>query len=235
MSQNLKLNPLCADFGFGVIAGHSRLMAHSLGNYRCADGSSDVIPTILPREPSLPLHRPLPRTPGQERWDEKPWRRSTEWVGRVWPTFCWPLTGLRRLTGRQEVGDMLAEMKEEKRKMDMERKVSILELFRSPMYRQPIIISILLQLSQQLSGINAVSSGSHIITEKNLCLWKCLWLNLAHPNLHLLTRFSTTPPASSWRQASRVQFMPLLGPELWIVPSPSSRSVTRRLRVLLWK
>ncbi|XP_068164709.1 solute carrier family 2, facilitated glucose transporter member 4-like isoform X2 [Antennarius striatus] len=64
--------------------------------------------------------------------------------------------GLRRLTGRQEVGDMLAEMKEEKRKMDMERKVSILELFRSPAYRQPVLISILLQLSQQLSGINAI-------------------------------------------------------------------------------
>ncbi|XP_070710403.1 solute carrier family 2, facilitated glucose transporter member 4-like isoform X2 [Pempheris klunzingeri] len=64
--------------------------------------------------------------------------------------------GLRRLTGREEVGGMLAEMKEEKRKMDMERKVSILELFRSPLYRQPIIISILLQLSQQLSGINAI-------------------------------------------------------------------------------
>lgn len=63
---------------------------------------------------------------------------------------------------------MLAEMKEEKRKMDMERKVSILELFRSPLYRQPIIISILLQLSQQLSGINAVSLGSHAIRgEKN--------------------------------------------------------------------
>lgn len=64
--------------------------------------------------------------------------------------------GLRRLTGREEVGDMLAEMKEEKRKMDMERKVSILELFRSPLYRQPIVIAILLQLSQQLSGINAI-------------------------------------------------------------------------------
>lgn len=57
------------------------------------------------------------------------------------------------------MGDMLAEMKEEKRKMEMERKVSILELFRSPAYRQPIVISILLQLSQQLSGINAVSSS----------------------------------------------------------------------------
>ncbi|XP_008319988.1 solute carrier family 2, facilitated glucose transporter member 4 [Cynoglossus semilaevis] len=64
--------------------------------------------------------------------------------------------GLRRLTGRQEVGDMLAEMKDEKRKMDMERKVSILELFRSPLYRQPLMISIMLQLSQQLSGINAI-------------------------------------------------------------------------------
>uniref|UniRef100_A0A7N9ANI9 Solute carrier family 2, facilitated glucose transporter member 4 n=1 Tax=Mastacembelus armatus TaxID=205130 RepID=A0A7N9ANI9_9TELE len=64
--------------------------------------------------------------------------------------------GLRRLTGRLEVGDMLAEMKEEKRRMDMERKVSILELFRSSLYRQPIIIAILLQLSQQLSGINAI-------------------------------------------------------------------------------
>ncbi|KAF3837060.1 hypothetical protein F7725_004524 [Dissostichus mawsoni] len=63
------------------------------------------------------------------------------------------LLGLRRLTGRQEVGSMLAEMKEEKRKMDMERKVSILELFRSKLYRQPIMISIMLQLSQQLSGI----------------------------------------------------------------------------------
>lgn len=73
---------------------------------------------------------------------------------RVFILLC---AGLRRLTGRQDVSSMLAEMKEEKRKMDMERKVSILELFRSPLYRQPIIISILLQLSQQLSGINAVS------------------------------------------------------------------------------
>lgn len=65
-------------------------------------------------------------------------------------------SGLRRLTGRQDVGDILAEMKEEKRRMDMERKVSILELFRSPLYRQPIVIAIMLQLSQQLSGVNAI-------------------------------------------------------------------------------
>uniref|UniRef100_A0A8C5CLH3 Solute carrier family 2, facilitated glucose transporter member 4 n=1 Tax=Gadus morhua TaxID=8049 RepID=A0A8C5CLH3_GADMO len=64
--------------------------------------------------------------------------------------------GLRRLTGRHDVGDLLAEMKEEKRRMDMERKVSIPELFRSNVYRQPMFIAILLQLSQQLSGVNAI-------------------------------------------------------------------------------
>ncbi|KAG9346340.1 hypothetical protein JZ751_006651 [Albula glossodonta] len=69
-------------------------------------------------------------------------------------------------SGRQEVGDALAEMKEEKRRMDMERKVSIAELFRSPLYRQPIIIAILLQLSQQLSGVNAIFYYSTSIFQK---------------------------------------------------------------------
>lgn len=54
----------------------------------------------------------------------------------------------------------LAEMKEEKRRMDLERKVSILQLFRSRIYRQPLLIAVVLQLSQQLSGINAVSAGA---------------------------------------------------------------------------
>ncbi|KAL4631480.1 solute carrier family 2, facilitated glucose transporter member 4 [Arapaima gigas] len=75
-------------------------------------------------------------------------------------------SGLRRLTGRQEVGDILTEMKEEKRRMDMERKVSIAELFRSALYRQPIIIAILLQLSQQFSGINAIFYYSTSIFQK---------------------------------------------------------------------
>ncbi|KAM9311236.1 solute carrier family 2, facilitated glucose transporter member 4 [Gastrophryne carolinensis] len=65
-------------------------------------------------------------------------------------------TSLRRLTGLADVSDALAEMKEEKRQMDMEQKVSILQIFRSRTYRQPIIVAIILQLSQQLSGINAI-------------------------------------------------------------------------------
>lgn len=52
----------------------------------------------------------------------------------------------------------LQEMKEEGRQMMREKKVTILELFRSPAYRQPILIAVVLQLSQQLSGINAVST-----------------------------------------------------------------------------
>lgn len=50
-------------------------------------------------------------------------------------------------------------MKEESQQMMKEKKVTIPELFRSPVYRQPIFVAIMLQLSQQLSGINAVSQS----------------------------------------------------------------------------
>uniref|UniRef100_A0A4W6D8J0 Solute carrier family 2 member 3b n=1 Tax=Lates calcarifer TaxID=8187 RepID=A0A4W6D8J0_LATCA len=63
---------------------------------------------------------------------------------------------LVRLRGCEDVNDDIQEMREEGMKMAMEKKVTIPELFRSPKYRQPIIIAIVLQLSQQLSGINAV-------------------------------------------------------------------------------
>jgi len=69
--------------------------------------------------------------------------------------------------------------------MMREKKVTIMELFRSPMYRQPILIAIVLQLSQQLSGINAVSVGSGTQCgsacftqpqEHGLCWVQCAWL-----------------------------------------------------------
>lgn len=63
---------------------------------------------------------------------------------------------LERLRGHEDVSDDVQEMKDEGLKMSMEKKVTIIELFRSPVYRQPIVIAIILQLSQQLSGINAV-------------------------------------------------------------------------------
>ncbi|KAH0616315.1 hypothetical protein JD844_027344, partial [Phrynosoma platyrhinos] len=63
---------------------------------------------------------------------------------------------LQKLRGVQDVSSDIEEMKEESAKMFQEKKVTIPELFRSPNYRQAIIIAIALQLSQQLSGINAV-------------------------------------------------------------------------------
>lgn len=64
---------------------------------------------------------------------------------------------LVHIRGNDDIEDDVREMKEEASKMAMEKKVSILELFRNPIYRQPIIIAIVMNLSQQLSGINAVS------------------------------------------------------------------------------
>ncbi|XP_013990719.1 solute carrier family 2, facilitated glucose transporter member 1 isoform X1 [Salmo salar] len=73
---------------------------------------------------------------------------------------------LEKLRGTEEVGADMQEMKEEARQMMREKKVTILELFRSPLYRQPIFIAVMLQLSQQLSGINAVFYYSTRIFEK---------------------------------------------------------------------
>lgn len=79
----------------------------------------------------------------------------------IHPFFSHSLA-LVRLHGSEDVSNDIQEMKEEGMKMAMEKKVTIPELFRSPNYRQPIVIAIILQLSQQLSGINAVSKR-HIL------------------------------------------------------------------------
>ncbi|KAI2663828.1 Solute carrier family 2, facilitated glucose transporter member 1 [Labeo rohita] len=75
-------------------------------------------------------------------------------------------TVLKKLRGTTDVSADMQEMKEESRQMMREKKVTIPELFRSPLYRQPIVIAIMLQLSQQLSGINAVFYYSTKIFEK---------------------------------------------------------------------
>ncbi|KAM6240778.1 solute carrier family 2, facilitated glucose transporter member 1-like [Porphyrio hochstetteri] len=63
---------------------------------------------------------------------------------------------LKKLRGREDVSSDLKEMKKERQQMMREKAVTVIELLRSPMYRQPILITIVLQLSQQLSGINMV-------------------------------------------------------------------------------
>ncbi|NWX50555.1 GTR3 protein, partial [Steatornis caripensis] len=73
---------------------------------------------------------------------------------------------LQKLRGTEDVSQDILEMKEESAKMSQEKKVTVPELFRSPNYRQAIIIAIMLQLSQQLSGINAVFYYSTGIFER---------------------------------------------------------------------
>ncbi|KAM9785731.1 solute carrier family 2, facilitated glucose transporter member 1-like [Neosynchiropus ocellatus] len=73
---------------------------------------------------------------------------------------------LVKLRGSDDVSEDMQEMKEESQQMMRETKVTIPELFRSPVYRQPIFVAIMLQLSQQLSGINAVFYYSTSIFER---------------------------------------------------------------------
>ncbi|NP_001079713.1 solute carrier family 2 member 3 L homeolog [Xenopus laevis] len=72
---------------------------------------------------------------------------------------------LRKLRGTTDVASDVQEMKDESARMAQEKSVSIIEIFRSSQYRQPITIAIILQLSQQLSGINAVFYYSTSIFE----------------------------------------------------------------------
>uniref|UniRef100_A0A2K5CTN8 Major facilitator superfamily (MFS) profile domain-containing protein n=1 Tax=Aotus nancymaae TaxID=37293 RepID=A0A2K5CTN8_AOTNA len=62
---------------------------------------------------------------------------------------------LQRMWGTQDVSQHIQGMKDESARMSQEKQVTVLKLYRVPSY-QPIIISIMLQLSQQLLGINAV-------------------------------------------------------------------------------
>lgn len=51
----------------------------------------------------------------------------------------------------------IAEMEKEKQEAASEKKVSIKQLFTSSKYRQAVIVALMVQISQQFSGINAVS------------------------------------------------------------------------------
>ncbi|KAK5872067.1 hypothetical protein PBY51_012799 [Eleginops maclovinus] len=73
---------------------------------------------------------------------------------------------LKKLRGTSDVSSDMQEMKEESRQMMREKKVTIPELFRQPLYRQPLLVAVILQLSQQLSGINAIFYYSTRIFEK---------------------------------------------------------------------
>ncbi|RZF47125.1 hypothetical protein LSTR_LSTR005203 [Laodelphax striatellus] len=69
----------------------------------------------------------------------------------------WPLLlALRRLRASNQVEEDIEEMRAEQRAQQTEATISMTELICSPTLRSPLIIGIVMQLSQQLSGINAV-------------------------------------------------------------------------------
>uniref|UniRef100_A0A452J228 Major facilitator superfamily (MFS) profile domain-containing protein n=1 Tax=Gopherus agassizii TaxID=38772 RepID=A0A452J228_9SAUR len=63
---------------------------------------------------------------------------------------------LKRLRGDCDPTKEITEMEKEKQEAASEKKVSIRKLFSSSSYRQPIIVALMVQISQQFSGINAV-------------------------------------------------------------------------------
>ena len=64
---------------------------------------------------------------------------------------------LRRLRASNQVEEDIEEMRAEERAQQTESSISMTELICSPTLRTPLVIGIVMQLSQQLSGINAVS------------------------------------------------------------------------------
>ena len=72
-----------------------------------------------------------------------------------------------------DIEDDIMEMRAEEQAQMAEAKITLFELVTSPTLKLPLLIAIIMQLSQQLSGINAVSSiGSQghgvILTHKFL-------------------------------------------------------------------
>uniref|UniRef100_A0A8C4IIU7 Solute carrier family 2 member 2 n=1 Tax=Dicentrarchus labrax TaxID=13489 RepID=A0A8C4IIU7_DICLA len=63
---------------------------------------------------------------------------------------------LLRLKGAYDPTPDLEEMRREKEEADRQPRVSILSLIRSSVYRQQLIVALMMHLSQQLSGINGI-------------------------------------------------------------------------------
>ncbi|XP_018409258.1 PREDICTED: solute carrier family 2, facilitated glucose transporter member 2 isoform X2 [Nanorana parkeri] len=63
---------------------------------------------------------------------------------------------LKNLRGDYDPSKDIEEMRREKEEVASEKKVSIIQLFKSSKYRQPLLVSLVLHISQQFSGINGI-------------------------------------------------------------------------------
>ncbi|XP_067098791.1 solute carrier family 2, facilitated glucose transporter member 2 isoform X1 [Osmerus mordax] len=73
---------------------------------------------------------------------------------------------LHRLKGEYDPTADLEEMRKEKEEVEKEEQVSIVRLVCSSLYRQQLFVALMMHLSQQLSGINAIFYYSTAIFER---------------------------------------------------------------------
>ena len=79
-------------------------------------------------------------------------------------TFCLPLpTALSWFRGTPEVHDEIEEMKSEHEAAKLTPRVTLREIVTNAALRAPLIISVVMMLAQQLSGINAVSPTHRVL------------------------------------------------------------------------
>ena len=71
--------------------------------------------------------------------------------------FCNVVAALKKLRNSLDIEDDIMEMRAEEQAQLAEAKITLFELVTSPTLKLPLLIAIIMQLSQQLSGINAVS------------------------------------------------------------------------------
>ena len=67
------------------------------------------------------------------------------------------ISALKKLRNSHDIEDDILEMRAEEQAQLAEAKITLFELITSPTLKLPLLIAIIMQLSQQLSGINAVS------------------------------------------------------------------------------
>jgi hypothetical protein len=78
--------------------------------------------------------------------------RSSKWF-----FFIYIILALQRLRNTTDVSGEIEEMKKESRENKSDEAISIKDLFTITELRWPLITGLVLQLTQQLCGINAVS------------------------------------------------------------------------------
>jgi hypothetical protein len=76
---------------------------------------------------------------------------------------------LKRLRNTSDVDDDIHEMRVEERLQSQEAQITMWELVVSKSLRMPLVIAIVMQLSQQLSGINAASISLYFHPFRQSC------------------------------------------------------------------